>query len=267
MTKMLLRVVRFARMMNKSFNIEIQGDGVAPETVRVSDLFAVLRSFGIAIEATARASATDDVDADLFLVNVDRGSNVLTLKTDDAGYVAAVACATAIKNRDFTGLPSKARESLDAIWHTARKRQWSAVVIKNGSGMPEAAIRPDSELLSSSIIRGMTSLVANIDRVGGTNPPTAKLIFLNGDSLTVPVADVELSSRLGKSLYHTVSVEGEASWDSRTWRLVDFKITEIGPYNEDADILETLGGLAVAAAGRWDDIDPDEYIRQLRSDD
>jgi len=244
---------------DKTFEIKIDGQGVAPETVRLRDLHEVLHAFEFAMTLVAGRQS------DLHLVGIKKSSAGFDLFVDPMAYRAAVKCASAIASRDLSPLPERARESLLEIRSKARNKGWT-VKISGSNGMPSAEITPDTDFVTDAIISGISTLTATIVRVGGTPRPTAQLQLPNSDRLTATIATEQLATELAQRLYHRVSVEGEAKWSSADWSIVDFKITGIGPFDDKASLLETINLLRDMSGDIWDDIDPDEYIANLRAE-
>lgn len=74
-----------------------------------------------------------------------------------------------------------------------------------------------------------------------------------------------MAEALGERLYQTVSLEGQAVWDTTDWSLDSFKAAKICDYAETS-LASTFAALAELSGGRWDDVNPDEYLRSLRDD-
>lgn len=100
---------------------------------------------------------------------------------------------------------------------------------------------------------------------GGTTRLTAKLRFENGEYFTVNLASLEMARQLGARLHEWVGLEGEAKWNSENWGLESFKVTKITEYYE-IDIVRAFNGLSDAAGDAWDEVDPEEYVQDLRAD-
>ena len=66
--------------------------------------------------------------------------------------------------------------------------------------------------------------------------------------------------------YEVVVVEGQATWDSETWQILDFKVTGIADFTA-ADPYQAMQDLAAAAQGHWEGVDALEYVRELRGAD
>jgi hypothetical protein len=243
--------------MDQRFLIKIDGRDVSPETVRLRDLVDVLRNYELAIGITA------GLPIDLHLVEIFPQSADCMLAVQPSGFAGAVVCAQAIANRDLSPLPEKARESIREIQAKARKQNWR--ISMGGIDGVKAEIDADTEFLDSAVIRGRSSLVAQLVRIGGTPVPTAHFLYSDNRRFTAAIATPELAVDLAPRLYRVIEVHGEAYWSTGSLRLVKFKITEIGSYDDRANMAETLRELSAIAGDYWDDIDPDEYIADLRA--
>lgn len=73
----------------------------------------------------------------------------------------------------------------------------------------------------------------------------------------------------------TYGFQGEAHWCLDSDRVVSFDAKRLGPYRDrdhpddprPRTNAEAMDNLAKASGDRWDNIDPDEWLRELRSDD
>ena len=137
--------------------------------------------------------------------------------------------------------------------------------MKPKPGRPLARAGADA-LVASARIRGRTSLIVSVIRVGGEDKRTATIRLSDGRKLTATVASQELAKQLGARLYQTIEVNGEAEWSSKDVVVLEFKIDGIGNYSESSsDPVEALTKLSELSDGFWDSVDPDAYIREARS--
>lgn len=249
----------------KTFEVKIEGTGATPQTIRLRDLYEVLHSLEAAVSATASRYTTKQ-PADFHLTKITGGSTGCHIALDPQAHSAAAICMRAIAARDLSPLPSQARESLISLRTKLRSHDWT-VRVEGSNGIPTAAIAPDTEFKTDTVVRGRSTLSARVVRVGGLPRPTAHLVFPDNSRLIASVANESLAMRLGELLYRTVSVDGDAFWTGSDWKLTDFRITSIGTYDQDAGLLETLRKLSDIAGDFWDELDPDEYIASLRADD
>lgn len=250
--------------MSQSFQFKIEGTNIHPNTLRVSDLFAFLKSLEQGISATAESDGLGSEESQIFLTGIGDGSADCLLESPERGYAAAKRFTRAIASRDLSQLPKVARDCVFALQKKTRQMN-CALFISSPNGMGDARLAPSTEFLTDALIMGQTTLSGTLLRVGGDNP-TAQLRLFDNSKITVNVASQNLAIKLGNFLYKTVSVEGSASWIAGTWKLIDFKIDSIGPYSPATDIMGSLAALGDISGGYWNNIDPDDYISEMRAD-
>lgn len=114
-------------------------------------------------------------------------------------------------------------------------------------------------------ITGGTNIFGRCIEVGGNKPKA--VIQLHGDQSNLLVKlTKELAKPLGRRLYEDVVIEGNAVWDAETLKLLEFEATEISTY-QGGNVVTAFKELAEAAGGRWDNVDAQEYVRELRDDE
>jgi hypothetical protein len=246
------------------FTFLIEGANVRPETVKARDLMELLRSFESALTETARGSGADPQTLHFSLVGVAPGSNRLDIAVDLASERAAALVAEAVERKESDLLPQPAIFHLIALQKKAHARDWR---IHFHNGHFGATIQPDDKLFANAHFQGQTRLFAQILKVGGPRP-RAQLLLTDKSKLAATVDGRELAQRLGRFLYKWVTLEGIARWSAKTFLIREFKITALGEYQDDeADPVAAFDALRTAAAGKWNDVDPDEYVHELRDDD
>jgi hypothetical protein len=150
------------------------------------------------------------------------------------------------------------------IWNKAKSRQW-VIFMENKSPL-RAIIDPAQEFPTTSIVRGKTSLFARVERVGGVKPRVL-LVFPDGDRRTFDVSTRALAKQISGKLYERAVLIGEAKWFSTTRKLAEFRVTDIGSYDErTADPGAALRSLSDSIGKYWNGVDADEYIREERAE-
>src|SRR5262245_5066996 len=99
------------------------------------------------------------------------------------------------------------------------------------------AVRPE--------IEGHTTLYGTLIAIGGINPPSARLVLLNGARLNCNVTERDnliVARQLGKRLYSEVGVKGEARWDLQDMSISFFRIDEVLEY-DSVPLTEALNNL------------------------
>jgi hypothetical protein len=253
-------------MEKRRFVFQIEGPGLSPEALTLRDLVGILGDFERAAAITAKADgATESDELDFNVTGVNDGSLRVEIAASPKMYRATAMVSEAIAKGDFSCLPPDARKCLRNLSRKSRTRQWTFSICSPDDSFVESHIAPEQELLSPGEIAGGTSLLAKVDRVGGESEPTARLVLMDGTPFTAHVAGRELATRLGGLLFQILSLEGEAVWDIDRWNLKEFTITGIGEF-EDRSAVEAFRNLSDVSGDYWDDIDPVEYVRQIRAD-
>ena len=122
--------------------------------------------------------------------------------------------------------------------------------------------------------RGQTTVYGELLRIEPhTGVPTAHLRFHTGVERWVTLTP-HVASGLAERVGETVGLIGTAVWDAATNEMVRFDADALSPYRDrdpgmdrPRTIEEAFQSLAEASNGCWDDIDPDEFVRQLREGD
>lgn len=242
---------------------KIDGKDVSPETVPLSDLLELLANFEQAIEITAKGG-DDFGKPSVSLVGIKEGSDTLTLRANDKALTAASKISKAISTRDCSLVPAAAEEHLRAIWRKAHSRQWS-IGISNSTF--SATILPADDLFTISRTKGTTSIAGRLLRVGGEKPPTAQVFRDDETRITVDLSGQAMAEELGQLLYKFVALEGEATWLVPSWDMEAFRATKILPATfANRDTTAVFKDLAVTSKSLWDDIDPDDFVRDQRED-
>ena len=245
-----------------SFNVKIDGKNVSPETVSLDDLVFTLTKFRDAIVAAAVDSGQSQNDVFLSLPKITAKCCLLTFHENESAKAGTDKVARAIRQRDFSIIPQKSRTALKQLWARAGTRKWT-YALQNES--PEAVIDPAQGPPSDKYLKGATSIIAYVIRVGGTVPRV--LVRLpTGERRTFRVESQELAKKI--TIYQRWVLVGQARWLISSHKLADFKVTGIGGFDaKTADPAAAMQSLSKVMGHRWEGIDADAYIQKERSDD
>jgi hypothetical protein len=253
------------RPMAKKIRLTIEGEGVSPETVDLADVVEFLHDIRTAIHSTALSRGAHKSAIRLSLAKVNSGSLELLLTASDQAEAGYNALVLSVETGDSSLLPQQAVKSVLSMSKKATTRNWTIGL--NGAGGRSAKIGPDSLPFTASFMEGRTSLLIHLIRVGGEGARTATVRLPSGDKLTADVSGEGLAKQLGERLYQDFEVVGDATWNSRTLKVVRFKIVDIGPYMEStSDPAAAITELSSSSGDIWHDVNPDEYVRDLRAD-
>jgi hypothetical protein len=201
------------------------------------------------------------------LVGIVEGSDGLVMEVTPRAGAAVARITHALETGAFDDLPSRAHAALYSINQYTAKRNWGVrfrpandLGIKFVEMVKADHVIPPTTRRS---ISGGTTLLARCLRVGGATEPRAELRL--GDNRILYVAVSESAAReLGKRLYDEVTLNGEAVWDATDGDLKEFKVTEIGAFHA-VPVDVAFRELASASKGRWDDIDAEAFVNNVRA--
>jgi hypothetical protein len=256
-------------MRKPEVEIRMIGPDVAPETVRASDLADFLIHFERAVLAAANTPDEPALEEALVsLVGVDEGSNRLRLALASLVVGAAANLTNAIASGDYAGVPFAAQEALFDISRKMTRKGWAIQFTPNSKlGIVPAAISPEHPVPdpASQKVTGTTTIYGRCVRVGGAEPKVVIRPFNSADLLAISVTEA-LAKQLAKRLYEEVGLEGQAEWRSGDLKLTGFRAVRMIDYQPTGPV-QAFRELAEAAHGRWDGINPVEYVNDLRAGD
>ena len=249
----------------KTFRLDIEGEGVAPETTRASDLADLAAHLERAILETASDQGVElGDDAFISLVGIEQGSNRLMWAVAALVLPAVTAISGAVSSNDFTRLPRAAHQALHNISRKAVDRKWSVRFI----GDDPTIVRPAEISVQHPVpppsipeVRGTTTLFGRCVRVGGMRP-RAEISLQRGGTLFIDVSEA-LARKLAQRLYEQVSLDGEASWDAQTWSIQSFRATDVADFRPGS-LVSAFHELSAAADGAWDGVDVEVYVAERR---
>jgi hypothetical protein len=128
----------------------------------------------------------------------------------------------------------------------------------NGKVIATIGPRSYDEISRSIFVKGETSVIGNVQRVGGATemrcalrlPARQRLLFCR-------VKTEAVARKLGDCLYKDVAVTGQAIWIRGTWRINAFTITG-ATETKKGSIIEAFGALHEAGGSGWDNVDDPE---------
>jgi hypothetical protein len=254
-------------MRNKRLNFKIDGEDVSPETVSFADLSEIVKTLEAALASVARSSGERSRKGELSvsIVGIGPGSDTVTLAVPPRVLTAASRVSRSLEGNNFVDFPLGATRGLRKLWKIMNRRDWTFSFIPDGNGVAASQISPEVEILRPNSIRGRTTVYGKCERVGGVHRQTMRIRLLTGESSNFIVKSKALAQKIGTKLHTVIGVEGEAWWDAHTLRMQKFVADSLLDYNPTSP-KETFSELAKSADGFWENIDPDEYVKGLRSD-
>lgn len=261
--------------IESDFTLRLHGTGkdgqpVRPGSVDIRDLIAFLSNWEKALESTAEANKIalprrDDMPI-LSLVEIKDSSYGLGFKILDRAVILMGIISTALANDQTDNLPPKAIEALAAISSQAEVRGWAVQIVPGTSSVirgAEISAANPIRVEESSEIEGSMTLVGHLLRVGGAKP-RAEVRDNYGEIHYIDV-DAAQALKLAPHLYNDITLEGVATWDCTTWRVVKFRLDDIV---ETAlpDIEVAFEELRRRVGGAWDGVDVEAYFKAERDE-
>lgn len=263
-------VAVYLNMPTDKITVRLKGKNAHPDQLRARELGVLLQDlddalWGVIETDTAKRYERKEVYISLLAIE----DNCVSL-TFQANHIYAPVIAgaykritTAISQHDYTGIPKVARDKIEDIYSFTKRNHCTAEFL-NGTKKTLAKLDPRQplQLPSPFAAQGLTTIYAEVQRVGGVDPRIV-LKLEDGPTLHCDISK-ELAKLLSKKLYETVSLNGEAQWDD-TWNIVSFKVTGFNDQFEDIPITEAFGALSKLIGDHWNNVDPDKEIGEDRN--
>jgi hypothetical protein len=255
----------------------MKGVNLAPDTVRASDLAALLVNLEGAIIETAKGQnipiAYELDEVLVSLVRVEHGnSEDLTLSVAGPISSAVSKMTRSVVDRTFNLLPISAQEYLHKMSVHAIHHKWSYEFHKSNGLLVYPAIIsyefPVPPPIHPDLTTGTTTVWGHLIKVGGDGEPKALIRLRNGKLLSVRITrDMVSEIQEQKLIYNDLGFRGIATWRLDDWFMESFKATSISEYRpQETSLTQTFKDLAEASEGRWESIDPINYVNNLRSE-
>jgi hypothetical protein len=258
-------------MPRHRIKVAITGAGVSPESVPLRDLADVLGRIDRAVRsyvASKRLELPDD--ALISLVDIVSSSDGLVLATAEPLVPVVALISKAVRDRDFTELPTETYGELYGLSESLSSRGWGFKFFEEKPlGIVAAefdAAQPLMPPAKPTFVEGTTTLYGRCLRVGGAGQPKAEVRLPNTSKLLHVDLSEALAKEVATKLYEEVALEGTATWNADSWELQSFRVSRVTNYRK-SDPVAAFKELAEAAKGRWDEVEASAYVHSLRTDD
>lgn len=258
-----------------TIGLRFVGEGIDPKSLTIKELAKLMTSLEDTILAIVQEQnpSIKKEDINLSLVDVvDTSAFYKSLPSLAEVMVGAyLTITTAIHNKEFNKLSPQSISSFQPIVDFTNQRQCKAQLRLGGDLL--ATVEPDSreeesplEEVANRFIYGKTTLYAVVQRVGGAKPKAMLQIPQSETLLYIDTTAAE-AKKLAARLYDTVALTGTATYESESFKIVNFKIEEILEF-EEVSINEAFNEVREVLGKYWDDIDDiDEYLYREKSFD
>lgn len=93
---------------------------------------------------------------------------------------------------------------------------------------------------------------------------SVRVCLFSGECLEVGLASEHLAEEIGGLVGRSVGLEGMAMWDVRAERVTDYCCQS--EHGIEIGAVDAFRELTRVSGGRWDDVDPEEFVKELRRD-
>lgn len=258
--------------IDEILQLRFEGNGISPDKVKPSEISELINEFQNVLLSTIKQEHREiDITSLLFSLDSIRkeslGINFKALQETilpdirQAVVGAYLLITTSINTKDFSNLNSNSISSLKKIAAFSKKYSCNGHFNRNGETL--STITPTTEIRESQIplLKGTTTIYGEVIDVGAN----IHLKLNDGSKLYIDV-DKKVSKQLGTRLWDYVGLRGIAKWDPVTFKIIEFKYTEILEFSPGS-VSQTFSDLRELTSGAWDKFDSNDDINnQLLKD-
>jgi hypothetical protein len=252
------------RKPKPDLEVFFSGDRVYPELIpirAVADALAAIHRLGLGEDLEEESDAST-----LRLLDVIRGSATFRCVASDAKELIS-GLRRAGPQLELAKPPDRIAGVLRSIQRLSEiARSLDCTIEVRTPGAPDdviARIVPDSyqRIAGDILLEGQTSIPGNVQRVGGAIERRCALrVDYQSKLLFCDVESDAVARKLGQLLYEDVVIDGTATWVRNSWRIFQFRITDV--HRPEHSALQTSFEAMRNAGGRaWDQIkDPAAFL-------
>lgn len=252
-----------------TLDVRITGENLTPETLPFEDLLEFVENYRKALAYVIDPTAENvEYHSNVSLVKITKGSVGLELATNGEERVeqGIRELNKAIKECNYKSLPPNCLKHLRKIEDLATRRKYDFEFSSNNIEeiVPVTAGCNSSFAIPEEIsVDGGTIIYAKVLEVSGDNPH-ARVELEDGSVLDVALS-AEMASSVATKLLKVIGLEGTATWTLPEWKITEFKVNSVTPYDSDIKPGDALKSIREAVKDHWDDIeDIGEYIREIK---
>lgn len=225
--------------------IKFEGNGIKPSKVKASEIAELIKSYETSIVSLIKREYPE-LDEDFVLLSFDqiddKSISIKCLAHKATQYVipAYLLLTTSVASGNYNQLPQEAVEGLRCLTRFSKKHNCDGNFIQNNQRL--ASFHPDTKITYSNenVIKGETTIFGEVQRAGGVDPRVT--LKINNEYTISFDVKKEIAIQLAGNLYKDVSLLGIATWDKKTYRVLDFKAKAVSSIREH-NITETFKGL------------------------
>lgn len=250
---------------NDILQLRFDGNGINPDKVQPSEICELINEFQNALLCTIKEAHPEiDTKAVLFslqdIKNESLGINFKALvesvlpEIKEVVVTSYLLIATSIGIGDYSKLNQNTLLSLKKISAFSKKYQCNGQFNRNGETI--SVITPNTEIKEKKVptIKSETTIYGEVIDIGSN----IHIKLNEGYTITFDV-DKKISKQLSSKLWEQIGVQGIAKWDIETYRITEFKFTNILDYSPQS-ISAAFAELKDISNGTWDEFNNERDI-------
>jgi hypothetical protein len=256
---------------NDILELKFDGNGINPSIVKPSEIAQLIDSFEKALIATIKQNSPEiNTDIVLFTFESIKDESLELrfalgqIKVKDAVLAGYLLIATSVSEGNFNRLDNGTITHLRTFTRFSKKYNCNGYFNRNNKTISSFTPSTEFSLNKSKTIKSTGQLYGKIIDAGGDNPNVH--LKINDEQTIIFNTDETNAKKLASKLYEKVCLLGEIKWDAETYKVEDFKLTEILDY-APGNTYNAIHELKKITSGYWDNFNTnDEINNQLLRD-
>jgi len=243
------------------FLLKFFGENIHPDSFSAKELGNILITIEDSVKSVIDENYpnTNPNKCSISLVNIKDESDSLYLKTigDPDLNNAFSDWGNSFGNESFLNLPDKAYKGVKHIHGLIKKKNCDLKIVYKREELGYLRYTDILPTPQDVLIKITTSIFGKVQKIGG-DKPRVWVKTEAGQTFSFGLTQ-EQATELSPRLYETVSLKGQASWNTVTETLSRFSLKEINNYQAGSAV-EIINELKAINSGFWDKFDTNEEI-------
>ena len=242
--------------------LRFAGNDINPHKVRPREVAELIECFEQALLSEIKERHPQyDTNQILFTFNQIRnqslGLEFLPQLINQIVVSTYTLISTSFHTGDFSELNNSTIKELRTFVKFSKKHNCVGYFNLNGENISSFTSGTEIPFNKNKILKGDIRIFGRVIDSGGDNPNVH--LKISDDKTIIFSTTEELAKQLAHKLYEKVSLIGAAKWDSVTYEILDFKLTEIVDF-ASGNTLKAIRELRNISSGVWDKFNTNDDI-------
>lgn len=243
--------------------LKFDGGGINPSSVKPHEIAELIISFEKALLSTIK-ELTPEIDTEHLLFSfekIDDKSLDLLFKPIPKLRTVVVASysliSSSISSGDLSRLNNQTIDNLKAFPKFSKK--YNCVGHLNLNNETLSTFTGSTQFLNNRnpTVKGQTTIYGKIKDAGGDNPNVH--ININDEYDLIFKVSEARAKELAHKLYENVALTGIAKWDTETFKIIGFTLTDILEYSPGSSF-QAIQQYRKVTSGFWDNLNSNDEI-------